>query len=68
MKSPEEIVRRLPAELQEEVREFAESLLAKRSRAEGRKLRLSWAGGLREFREKYTSLALQQQALGWWGT
>ncbi|MDF0591581.1 hypothetical protein [Candidatus Methanocrinis natronophilus] len=31
-----------------------------------KKLRLAWAVGLREFRDRYTSLELQEKSLGWW--
>jgi len=31
------------------------------------RLKLDWAGGLREYRDKYTSLELQKKALEWWG-
>ena len=30
-----------------------------------RKLRQNWAGALREYREQYTSLELQEKALEW---
>ncbi|MBM4042086.1 MAG: DUF2281 domain-containing protein [Planctomycetes bacterium] len=67
MKTLEEVVRELPPTLQAEVRDFAQFLLEKRGRPKQRRLRLSWAGGLREFRDKYTSLELQKKALEWWG-
>lgn len=35
-------------------------------RPKQKKLRMDWAGGLREFRDKYTSLELQKKALEWW--
>ena len=28
---------------------------------------MSWAGALKEYKEKYTSLELQKKALEWWG-
>jgi hypothetical protein len=63
----EEIVRELPPDLRDEVRDFAEFLLSKRSRRPGRTLRQNWAGALREHRKEYTSLELQRQALEWRG-
>jgi hypothetical protein len=67
MKMLEDMVRAPPPELQQEVRDFAECLLERRARPVGRKLRLSWAGGLRELRDQFTSLELQKKALAWRG-
>ena len=63
----EEVVRELPPDLRDEVRDFAEFLLAKRSRHPGKALRQDWAGALREQRGQYTSLELQRHALEWRG-
>lgn len=63
----EELVKELPPESQEEVREFVQLLLEKRGRKAGRTLRQDWAGALREYRGQYTSLELQQRALQWRG-
>jgi hypothetical protein len=63
----EDVIQQLPPELQEEVHDFAEFLLKKKTRSRQKKLRLTWAGGLREFRDQYTSLELQKKALEWWG-
>ena len=66
MKSLDELVHELPPDKQQEVRDFAESLLEKRGRPHRRRrLRLPWAGGLREYRDQYTSLELQKKALEW---
>jgi hypothetical protein len=67
MKNLEQLLIELPPELQQEVRDFAEFLLQTRVRAGRRRLRLSWAGGLSEFRGQFTSLDLQKKALEWWG-
>ena len=62
------LYRRLPPEYQREVLDFIEFLLAKTgNKNSGQKLKLTWAGGLREFRDKYTSLELQKKALEWRG-
>ena len=61
------MMERLPPDLQEEVRGFARSLLAKKRRRRRKHLRLGWAGGLREFRDDFTSLDLQRKAMEWWG-
>jgi hypothetical protein len=58
-----EVIEQLPPELQREVEDFAQFLLERKPRAKQRKLRQSWAGGLREFRDRFTSLDLQKRAL-----
>jgi len=63
----EEVVRELPPELRDQVRDFAEFLLTKRSPRPGKTLRQDWAGALRDNREQYTSLELQRRALEWRG-
>ncbi|MFB3786734.1 MAG: DUF2281 domain-containing protein [bacterium] len=63
----QELVQELPPDMLCEVRDFIEFLLAKRSRGEKRVLRQDWAGALRDYREQYTSLELQRQALAWRG-
>ncbi|SPE25118.1 conserved hypothetical protein [Acidobacteriia bacterium SbA2] len=67
MKSLDELVRGLPPELQQEVQEFARFLLETKVRPKQSKLRMSWAGGLSEFRDQFTSLELQKKALEWRG-
>ncbi len=62
-----ELVERLPPELQREVEDFARFLLETRGQVKSTRLRLDWAGGLSEFRERFTSLELQKKALEWWG-
>jgi hypothetical protein len=62
----EEKIRQLPPDAQRQVEQFVESLLSKNVPKQGQ-LRLSWAGGLREFRDRFTSLELQKKALEWWG-
>jgi len=63
--SLEEMVRELPPELQNEVREFIERLLATKVQRKQRYLRQDWAGALEEYRDEYTSLELQKKALEW---
>jgi len=55
----------LPERLQEEVRDFARFLAEKRARPLRRKLRLDWAGGLKDLRDKYTSVELQHKVSEW---
>ncbi len=61
METLEEIVAKLPPEHQQEVRDNAMFLAEKGARPNGRMLRLDWAGGLKEFRDQYTSLELQKK-------
>ncbi|MEO0130002.1 MAG: DUF2281 domain-containing protein [candidate division WOR-3 bacterium] len=67
MSKLKDIVEKLPPELQQEVEDFIEFLLTKRSSKRGRRLRQDWAGALREYRNQYTSLELQKKALEWRG-
>ncbi|MGB9774969.1 MAG: DUF2281 domain-containing protein [Anaerolineae bacterium] len=61
------MIEALPPELQQEVQEFVTSLVRGRERPRQKFLQLTWAGGLREFRDQFTSLELQKRALDWWG-
>jgi hypothetical protein len=63
--SLEKIVRELPPPAQAEVRDFVEFLIRKGKKKKGLKLQQHWAGGLRRFRKKYTSMDLQKKALEW---
>ena len=69
MKTIDEVVKvttGLPERLQREVRDFARFLAEKKAHPQRRKLRLDWAGGLRDLRDKYTSVELQHKVLDWW--
>ncbi len=63
----EELVKELPPDCKEEVRDFVEFLLERRGRKRGGKLRQDWAGALKDYRDQYTSLELQKKALEWRG-
>ncbi|MFQ5638099.1 MAG: DUF2281 domain-containing protein [bacterium] len=67
MKSLDQVIKELPSDLRKEVYDFADYLLTTKVKRKQKKLRMSWAGGLREFRDQYTSLELQKKALEWWG-
>jgi hypothetical protein len=67
MKTLEETIKELPPELQQEVQDFARFLLETKLRPKRSKLRMSWAGGLSEFRDRFNSLELQKKALEWSG-
>ena len=63
----EELIKELPSQLKKDVRDFAEFLLETGRRRTGKKLRQDWAGALKDYREAYTALELQQKALEWYG-
>ena len=67
MESLDEKIARLPKHLQQQVIDFVDFLLHRTKKRETAKLTLAWAGGLREYRDKYTSLELQHKALEWRG-
>ncbi|MBI5651069.1 MAG: DUF2281 domain-containing protein [Chloroflexi bacterium] len=65
MKSTEELMRVLPMELQQEVRDFVVFLIEKQSKKPRGKLRMDWAGALKDLRDQYTSVELQHKASDW---
>ena len=65
--SIDEIVKKLPEELQKEVMDFVNFLIEKRSKKAGTKLRQDWAGALRDYRSQYTSIGLQKKIMEWRG-
>jgi hypothetical protein len=67
VRSLQELVQDLPPEARSEVRDFVEFLLAKREHRAKKVLRQEWAGALHDYREQYTSLQLERQALVWRG-
>ena len=67
MQTLEDLIKELPPELRREVQDFARFLFETKVHPRQSKLRLTWAGGLSEFRGQFTSLELQKKALGWRG-
>jgi hypothetical protein len=67
MQSIEEKIKQLPAELQHEVEDFIDFLIEKKKKKHAKKLRLDWVGGLKEYKDKFTSVELQKKSLEWWG-
>lgn len=61
----EALIRELPPGLIPEVIDFVEFLLHRRARPKQKYVGQSWAGGLSELRDQYTSLELQQQVIEW---
>jgi len=58
----------LPQDLRKELEDFAQFLWEKKFKQgfKRKKLSLTWVGGLKEYRDKFTSLDLQKKALEWW--
>ncbi len=67
MATVDDVMRRLPPDLQDEVKDFAEFLLEKRSQQRGGIMPMRWEGALREHRDQYTALDLQKKSLEWRG-
>ena len=67
MKNVKDLIDKLPPEYQRELQDFAEFLL-QRSKTKKKKgeLKLDWRGGLKDKRDKYTSVELQHKAKEWW--
>ncbi len=63
----EELIRELPPDLRQQVRDFVEFLLEKRGPEGHARLRQDWAGALEKYKDKFTSLELQKKALEWRG-
>ncbi|MEW6171998.1 MAG: DUF2281 domain-containing protein [Bacillota bacterium] len=61
--SLKEIIEQLPPDLQQEVKDFAEFLLAKRAKKPCRLPKFDWAGALKDLREYYSSVELQHKIL-----
>ena len=60
-----EIIEKLPPELQEEVKDFAQFLLERRAKKPKGKPKFEWAGALKELRDRYTSVDLQHEISRW---
>ena len=59
--SLQEMLRKLPPELQTEVRDFVEFLLERKSARQKRPMKFQWEGALKDMRAQYTSVQLQHQ-------
>lgn len=66
-KSLDHLIKELPEDSQVQVREFVESLIETRRRQANGHLRQSWAGALEAYRDRFTSLQLQERSLDWRG-
>jgi hypothetical protein len=61
-----EKINHLPEQLRHEVEDFVDFLVKKRMPRKKKKLRMTWAGALSEYRDQCTSLELQKRSLDWW--
>jgi hypothetical protein len=58
----------LPVELQSEVNDYIDFLISRKSLdRKSDKIKLTWAGGLKEYRTKFKALELQHKSAEWWG-
>ncbi|MGO8816145.1 MAG: DUF2281 domain-containing protein [Terriglobia bacterium] len=64
-KSLEEMVREVPSEYRAQLRDYVESLLARRSIELSGKPQFAWAGALEGLREQFTSVELQHRVSRW---
>lgn len=60
-----EYIKKLPPELEKEVKDFIEFLLQKRGQKRSQVLSQKWAGSLKKHKNKYTSQELQKKSLQW---
>ena len=65
MQSLKELIEQLPPELQQEVRDFIEFLLERRTRRPKRQPKFEWAGALKDLRDRYTSVEFQHKIAKW---
>lgn len=56
---------KLPRDLQQEVIDFIDFLFTKKVLKKSKKPKLDWIGGLKEYRDQFTSLELQKKAWEW---
>lgn len=68
MKSVEEMIREMPAELRQEVEDFVHFIIEKRRRRPRSRPKLSWRGALANIGNRYTSVELQHEILKHWGS
>lgn len=60
-----ELVEELRPDDKKLVRELVEFLLLRSRQRGGKHLRQDWAGALRAYRDQYTSLELEREAMSW---
>ena len=65
--SLQELLRKLPPELQTEVRDFVEFLLERKAIRQHHPMKFQWEGVLKDLGRQYTSVQLQHQIADWRG-
>jgi hypothetical protein len=60
-----EMAREVPSKYRAQLRDYVESLLARRSVEQSGKPQFAWAGALEGLREQYTSVELQHRVSRW---
>ena len=65
MQTLETVVKQLPLELKEEVEDFVEFLLKRQSKKPRKKLKMNWAGVLKDIKDQYASVDLQHKISKW---
>lgn len=60
-----EKIRQLPPHLLKEAADFIDALLSKHASKEKKKPTLHWIGGLKEYKDRVTSVKLQKKASEW---
>lgn len=63
--SIEEMVKKLPPEYQEEVKDFIKFLFEKKLKKTRERPSFKWAGALRDLRDYYTSVELHHKIAEW---
>ena len=66
--SLQEMLQKLPPDLQAEVRDFAEFLLERKAPQMQRPMKFNWEGALKDMRQQFTSVELQHQISEWRGS
>jgi len=64
-RSLEELIRELPPDVEQEVRDFVEFVLQRRTIKPLGRPDFKWAGALKDMRDEYTSVDLQHKLLDW---
>jgi hypothetical protein len=67
MQNLEKKVKSLPLDLHEEVEDYIDFLIKKRTKPAKKGFRLAWRGALRDDNITISSVDLQHQSLNWWG-
>jgi hypothetical protein len=65
MGEAEKKLRQLPQDLQSEVEDLIDFLLKKRASRKKKRPQLNWIGGLKEYRNQYTSVERQHKISEW---